>query len=92
MKSFSFAALASATAAISMDELEFSKYAARFNKVYRDIKEFESRFERFVYWDRIIHDHNNTDGSHFQLGHNQFSDWTDDEYKAILGCVGCVKS
>ena len=33
MKYFAIAALASAAAAISADELEFLNYAARFNKV-----------------------------------------------------------
>ena len=84
MKSFAFAALASA-AAINADELEFINYTARFNKVYEDVEEFVTRFERFIYWDRLINDHNNANGANFHLGHNQFSDWTDEEYIAILG-------
>ena len=87
MKSFIFAVLASAAAAISADELEFMNYAARFNKVYEDIEEFAIRFERFVYWHRVINEHNSTNGPNFELGHNQFSDWTDAEYKAILSYV-----
>ena len=51
------------------------------------MKEFAIRQERFLYWNRIINDHNYTNGANFTLGHNQFSDWTDDEYKAILGLV-----
>ena len=37
MQSIAFAALASAAAAISANELEFANYAARFNKVYEEI-------------------------------------------------------
>ena len=91
MKSFAFAALASAAAAISEDELSFMNYAARFNKIYEDVEEFAVRLERFIHWHRIISEHNSTDGANglfhknFKLGHNQFSDWTDDEYVAILG-------
>ena len=88
MQSFALAALASVAASISTDELEFFKYAARFNKVYEEVEEFAVRLERFSYWNRIINEHNNnTNGANFHLGHNQFSDWTDDEYKAILGYV-----
>ena len=85
MKSFAFAALVSAVAAISASELEFSKYAARYNKFYGDIKEFAMRLQRFVHWDKLISEHNSTNGANFHLGHNQFSDWTDAEYLAILG-------
>ena len=70
MQSFAFAALASAAAAISADELEFANYAARFNKVYDDIEEFTMRFERFLYWHRVIEEHNNSNGPNFILGHN----------------------
>ena len=84
MNSFTFAALASAVAAISGDELEFANYAARYNKVYEDIKEFAVRLENFSYWHRVINDHNSTNGDNFTLGHNQFSDWSNKEYAAIL--------
>ena len=87
MKSFAFAALASAVAAIGADELEFINYTSRFNKVYEDVKEFALRFERFSYHHRLINEHNNTNDANFNLGHNQFSDWTDSEYEAILGYV-----
>ena len=85
MKHFAIAALASAAAAISAYELEFLNYAARFNKVYEEIEEFALRLEQFVRWDRIIKDHNySNESENFQLGHNQFSDWTGKEYVAIL--------
>ena len=51
------------------------------------MKEFAIRFERFGHWNRLINDHNNTNGANYNLGHNQFSDWTDAEYKAILNFV-----
>ena len=87
MNSFTFAALASVAAAMSSDELEFLNYVARYNKVYEEIEEFALRFERFVYWHRIINDHNASNGQNFILGHNQFSDWTNEEYVAILRYV-----
>ena len=91
MQSFAFAALVTAAAAISADELNFMNYAATFNKVYEDVDEFAMRLGRFVHWHKIITEHNSTDGAngffhknHFKLGHNQFSDWTDAEYESIL--------
>ena len=84
MQSIAFAALTSAAAAMSTDNLDFANYAARFNKFYENTEEFMARFERFVHHHRLINEHNATKAN-FTLGHNQFSDWTDEEYKAILG-------
>ena len=86
MKSYAFAALVSAAAAISADELEFVNYAARFNKAYENMREYAIRFERFNHHHNLISEHNATEAN-FTIGHNQFSDWSDDEYKAILGYV-----
>ena len=87
MQSFaSIAVLSSAAAAIGSNELEFTKYAARFNKIYEDVEDFAKRFERFMHHDRLISEHNDT-YKNFSLGHNQFTDWTDAEYKAIQGYV-----
>ena len=80
MKSYAFAAVASAAAAISADELEFANYAARFNKVYEKIEEYTVRLERFKHHHWLIKDHNTNGSKNFKLGHNQFTDWTDKEY------------
>ena len=39
-----------------------------------------------MYYDMLIREHNASE-SNFKLGHNQFSDWTDAEFKAIQGYV-----
>ena len=71
MQSITFATLTSVAAAISAEELEFSNYVARFNKVYEDIEEFAMRFERFIYWHRVINEHNySNEYENFKLGHN----------------------
>ena len=89
MKYFAIAAIASAAAAISAEEHEFLNYAARYNKVYEEIEEFALRLERFVHWDGLINEHNySNEYKNFKLGHNQFSDWTDAEYAAILNYGG----
>ena len=86
MKSFALAALASTAAAISNVELEFTKYVARFNKIYEDVEEFAARLERFTYHHRLISEHNATKAN-FTLGTNQFTDWTEAEYEAIQGYI-----
>ena len=84
MQSFTFATLASAAVAIGADKLDFANYAARFNKFYENIEEFMARFERFGHHHRLICEHNTSGSKNFKLGYNQFSDWTEDEYLAIL--------
>ena len=87
MQSFaSIAVLASAAAAFSAEELNFMNYVARFNKIYEDVEDFALRLERFVHNHRVITEHNATK-QNFTLGENQFTDWTDAEYKAILGYI-----
>ena len=83
MKYFALAALASSAVAFSTD---FMNYAARFNKIYEDVEEFAVRLERFMHNHRVITEHNATKRN-FTLGENQFTDWTQAEYEAILGYV-----
>ena len=87
MQSFAFATLVSAVVAIRADEFSFMNYAAQYNKVYEDVAEFAMRLERFKHNHRIITEHNSSNSANFNLGENQFTDWTDEEYKAILGYV-----
>ena len=84
MKSFAFAAVAGMTAALEVHELEFMNYTAKFNKHYLQLELFEQRMSNFVRADKIIKEHNATEAS-YSLGHNQFSDWTEEEYQKILG-------
>ena len=86
MKSYALTTLVSAVAAIGADQLEFVNYTARFNKAYEEMKEYAVRQERFLHYNKLISEHNATK-TNFVLGHNRFSDWTDEEYEAILGYV-----
>ena len=63
MQSFTFATLVSAAMAISADELEFTKYAARYNKAYEDVEEFATRLERYMHHDKVINEHNSSNDS-----------------------------
>ena len=84
MKSFAFAALAAAASALNNVEFEYMNYMAQFNKYSNDMNEFQMRLEQFTATDAFIKENNASNASHV-AGHNQFSDWTYAEYKAILG-------
>jgi len=48
------------------------------------IDEFKTRLEYFSTLDKFIEEEN-AKGHNYTLGHNQFSDWSRDEYTAMLG-------
>jgi C1A family cysteine protease len=74
---------------------DFGFFRKRFNKVYQSIEEFEYRFSVFKDNMRFILDHNMNSFSNFSLGVNQFTDLTNDEYRAAyiggarVGSYGC---
>ena len=84
MKTFAFAAIAGAASAASQMELEYMNYIAKFGKALHSIEEFGERLVHFVKTHEFIQENNNSDAKHV-AGHNQFSDWSHDEYKSILG-------
>ena len=65
-------------------ELEFGNYITSYNKNYASEEEYNFRLSIFAEQLRIINDHN-AKGLSWTLGVNQFSDWTREEYKALLG-------
>ena len=79
MKSFAFAAVAGMAAALDVHELEFMNYTAMFNKHYLQLELFEKRMSNFARADKLIKEHNATEAN-YTLSHNQFSDWTEEEY------------
>ena|ERR1719464_259701 len=86
MKSFFALALAGAASAeaLSADFLNFIDYVAKYNKSYESVEDFEHRLEQFVQTHAFIKE-NNTSGSSHVAGHNKFSDWTLEEFKAFQG-------
>jgi C1A family cysteine protease len=69
-----------------MSDVEFSfiNYVAKFGKSYGTVEEYAFRLQQFTIKDvemKII----NAEEATFQLAHNKFSDWTNAEYKKILG-------
>ena len=84
MKSFAFAVTLGVASALHTFELEYMNYLAQFGKTMNDIDEFNTRLEYFKSTDlniKMINEHQND----WRAGHNQFSDWSSEEYKSILG-------
>jgi len=86
MKSFAFAAVVAAVNALSSTEFEYMQYVAQYNKMTNSVSEFNMRMANFHAVDAFIQETNQSNAS-WTAGHNQFSDWTAAEYKAILGYV-----
>jgi len=81
MKSFVALALAGAASATLMDSVdyEFMKYITAHNKRYATKEEFDLRKELFKNTSQVIAEHNAKNLSS-KMGHNKFSDWTEDEF------------
>ena len=88
MKKFFATAILLASSATATSEVEsaFLKYITNFGKSYTTISEYHFRLEQFSRNYAIVMGHNTSESS-FQLGFNQMSDWTQDEYSAILTYV-----
>jgi len=71
------------------DEM-FNQHLEEYNKVYATKEEYNFRREIFRKNMKIIEDHNSRDEG-FELGINHMIDWTDDEYKRLLGYQGHKK-
>lgn len=74
---------------MSEDAFEFAKFAAKFNKSYSTVQEYQYRMALFLETEEfmIAHAIENPNAT-YKLAHNKMSDWTDAEYKAILGGAG----
>ena len=84
MKSFAFASIFAAANALSSMEMEYMQYLAQFNKMTNDVEEFNFRMGQWELVDKFIKENNSGNETHV-AGHNQFSDWSHAEYKAMLG-------
>jgi len=58
-------------------------YITEHGKNYETLAEYQHRLEVFTHKHNLIQAHNAM-GESYTLGHNKFSDWTDEEYNAIL--------
>jgi C1A family cysteine protease len=69
----------------------FGNYMTQFNKNYQTTEEFEFRKTIFAENLAIIEAHN-AKGLSWWMGTNQFTDWTKEEYKRMLGYKKAFKS
>ena len=91
MKSFAFAASIGAVSAVRPVEFKFVQHLAKFAKNYVNVEEWNARLAFFEAAEAEI-EASNAAEANFTLGHNQFSDWSAAEYKAILGASPGVEA
>ena len=86
MKSFFALALAGAASAsvFSAEDMQFISYAAVYNKSYKSTEELDHRREQWMRTDAFIQENNNSGNSTHIAAHNKFSDYTDEEFKAMM--------
>jgi hypothetical protein len=63
----------------------FADHMAKYQKSYGTTEEHEFRLQIFRHNLMIVQWHNQHDGASFQMGMNQFSTWTPQEYHQLLG-------
>ncbi len=63
---------------------EFLAYMREHGKSYNNHVEFRARYQNFVVAHEKILEHQSMNGASFNMAHNMFSDWTDEEYKAYM--------
>jgi len=68
-------------------------YTAKHGKSYSTMEEFGMRHARWNRAETYIREHNEKNASaNYQVGHNQFSDYTESEYKGMLGYKATKKA
>jgi len=75
-------------AAIGHLEQNFIQHLAEFGVSYGTQEEYQFRFGLYAEKDAEINEINANPENTFTVGHNQFSTWTKDEYKRLLGYKG----
>jgi len=64
----------------------FAQHIASYQLSYGTKEEYQFRYELFAKKDKEINMINSDpENASFEVGHNQFSTWTDDEFKTLLG-------
>lgn len=70
---------------ITEEEMQYMRYVTEWGKTYGTKAEFEFRLEQFKKTLAKMAIHNSNNDHQSTVGHNQFSDWTDAEYRRLLG-------
>ena len=91
MKAFIISALAACAQAFSLTqvELRFVHHLAEHNKQILSLDDYATRLTRFQQIDDLIELHNESPlSAQFLMGHNKFSDWSEEEFRKLLGRRG----
>ena len=70
---------------ITEEEMAYMKYVSDFGKSYGTKAEFKFRLEQFKNTLKKHAEHNANAAHKSTVAHNEFSDWTEAEYKRLLG-------
>jgi C1A family cysteine protease len=70
---------------MTSQDYEFMRYVSEYGKSYGTKSEFEFRSAQFKDTLAHIEEHNSKNGETHTLGLNHMSDWTEEEYKKLLG-------
>ena len=70
---------------ITEEEMAYMRYVTEWGKSYGTKAEFQFRMEQFKKTMAKIAEHESNDAHKSTVGLNQFSDWTHEEYKKLLG-------
>jgi len=70
---------------ITEEEMQYMRYVTEWGKTYGTRAEFEFRLEQFKKTLAQMAMHNANNDHQSTVGHNQFSDWTESEYRRLLG-------
>ena len=84
MKTFAAALFAAGVSAISELEMKYVQYLADFGKTLSTHTEFNLRMDHFARSIKEIEEHNATDST-FKKGLTHLSDWSENEYRQLLG-------
>jgi hypothetical protein len=79
MRSFAFASIFAAAVSATEMELAFIRWASQHGKSYNSLAEYEFRSEQFAKTHAALERINHQNGTS-TVGHNQFSDMTDEEF------------
>ena len=74
--------------ALSIVEQDFIQHISKHNLSYGTKEEYQFRLDLFKKRDAEYREINSNPANTFTVGHNQFSTWTDEEFKRLLGYKG----
>jgi len=77
---------------VTEEEMAYMRYVTEFGKSYGTKAEFKFRLEQFKKTMAKIAEHHSNDAHKSEVGLNEFSDWTESEYKKLLGYKPSIKA